>query len=142
MSAGAVRRIVVVGNGIAGLTAAHSLRDEGFDGDLTIVGDERHPAYSRPALSKALLRDAADVTAHELPVPTHGAQELVCVRASGLDVERRLVALDGGEDLPYDRLVLATGSRARRLSVLDGEFTLRGLDDAMVLRDRVAARPS
>ena len=56
------RRIVVVGNGIAGVTAADSLRDAGHDGELTLVGDEEHAAYSRPALSKALLRD--ELTAH------------------------------------------------------------------------------
>ena len=53
-----IGRIVIVGNGIAGLTAADSLRAAGFDGELTIVGDERHPAYSRPALSKAPARPA------------------------------------------------------------------------------------
>ena len=73
--------IVVVGNGIAGVTAADTLRDAGYDGELTIVGDEPHAAYSRPALSKALLRDD-DLTAHELPPPTHGATELLGVGAA------------------------------------------------------------
>jgi 3-phenylpropionate/trans-cinnamate dioxygenase ferredoxin reductase component len=52
-----LRRIVVVGNGISGVTAADTLRAAGYDGELTLVGDEIHPAYSRPALSKALLRE-------------------------------------------------------------------------------------
>jgi NADPH-dependent 2,4-dienoyl-CoA reductase/sulfur reductase-like enzyme len=138
----AIRRIVVVGHGIAGLTAADALRSAGFDGDLTIVGDERHPAYSRPALSKALLRDRADTSSHALPPPTHGARELAGVRAAGLDTDQRRVSLDDGTELPYDRLVVATGARARRLSDLPGELTLRGLDDAIGLRDRVATRPS
>ena len=142
MSASVIRRIVVVGNGIAGLTAADTMRDAGFDGELTIVGDERHPPYSRPALSKALLSGGADASAHGLPAPTHGARELLGVRASGLDPERRRVTLDDATELPYDRLVVATGSRARRLSDLPGELTLRGLDDAIALRDRLAARPS
>ncbi|MBB6120858.1 NAD(P)/FAD-dependent oxidoreductase [Nocardiopsis algeriensis] len=137
-----VRRIVVVGNGIAGLTAADSLRGNGFDGELTIVGDEPYAAYSRPALSKALLLDGGDMSSHELPSAEHGANELLGVRASGLDVERRVVSLDDGTVLPYDRLVIASGSRARRLSDLPEEFTLRGLDDAWALRDRLAARPS
>src|SRR6478672_11112524 len=64
-----LRQIVVVGNGIAGLTAADSLRAHGFDGELTIVGAESRPAYSRPALSKGLLRIDADLTAHDLPAP-------------------------------------------------------------------------
>jgi len=142
MSGAAIGRIVVVGHGIAGLTAADSLRGAGFDGELTIVGDERHPAYSRPALSKALLNDRADLSSHRLPAPTHGAVELAGRRACGLDPERRRVMLDDGTELPYDRLVVATGSRARRLSSLPGELTLRGLDDALALRERLAARPS
>lgn len=142
MSTAPLRRVVVVGNGIAGLTAADTLREAGFDGELTIVGDERHPAYSRPALSKALLLDGDDLTSHELPPAGHGATELLGERATGLDLDRRLVSLDDGTALPYDRLVLATGSRARRLSALPGELTLRGLDDALALRRRVAAGPS
>lgn len=138
---GEVKRVVVVGNGIAGLTAADTLRGAGFDGELTIVGDEAHAAYSRPALSKALLHEGDDVS-HELPPPTHGATELLGVRATGLDVERRRVTLDDGSDLPYDRLVIATGSRARRLSDLPEEVTLRGLDDALALRRRLADKPS
>jgi NADPH-dependent 2,4-dienoyl-CoA reductase/sulfur reductase-like enzyme len=63
------------------------------------------------------------------------------VRATALDVERRLITLDDRTTLPYDRLVLATGSRARRLSGLPGELTLRGLDDALALRARLAPRP-
>ncbi|PWU44169.1 pyridine nucleotide-disulfide oxidoreductase [Micromonospora globispora] len=137
-----IQRVVVVGNGIAGLTAADTLRNVGFDGKLTIVGDETHAAYSRPALSKALLLDGDDMSSHELPPTTHGATELLGVRATGLDVDRRLVTLDDGAALPYDRVVLATGSRARRLSDLPEELTLRGLDDALALRKRLAGRPS
>ncbi|MTE17448.1 NAD(P)/FAD-dependent oxidoreductase [Nocardia aurantiaca] len=136
------QRIIVVGNGIAGLTAADTLRDAGFDGELTIVGDETYAAYSRPALSKALLFDGVELSSHELPPTTHGAKELLGVRASSLDVNKRLVALDDGTALPYDRLVIATGSRARRLSELPDEWTLRGLDDALALRERLAGRPS
>ncbi|MFE7332817.1 NAD(P)/FAD-dependent oxidoreductase [Streptomyces sp. NPDC057565] len=135
-------RVVVVGNGIAGLTAADTLREAGFDGELTIVGDEPHPAYSRPALSKALLLDGDGMSSHELAPTGHGAAELLGVRATGLDLDRRLVTLDDGTALPYDRVVLATGSRARRLSDLPEELTLRGLDDALSLRNRLTGRPS
>ncbi|AHK34917.1 FAD-dependent pyridine nucleotide-disulfide oxidoreductase [Rhodococcus opacus PD630] len=136
----APRRILVVGNGIAGQTACDSLRAAGFDGDLTVVGDEPRAAYSRPALSKALLVDGGS---HALAPPTHEAAEVLGVAAVGLDVESRRVSLDDGSDLPYDGLVIATGSRARRLGGEDSvELTLRTLDDALVLRERLAARPS
>ena len=88
----------MVGNGIAGLTACDSLRSAGFDGELTVVGAERHHPYSRPALSKALLHAVDDSTVdwnsdgglqpHVLPEPTHEATELLGVSATGLDVER------------------------------------------------------
>ncbi|WP_255770606.1 NAD(P)/FAD-dependent oxidoreductase [Pseudarthrobacter sulfonivorans] len=149
-------RIVVVGNGIAGLTACDSLRSAGFDGELTVVGAERHHPYSRPALSKALLHDSDGngddaLQAHELPDPTHEATELLGVSATGLDAEARLVRLDRGEALPYDGLVIASGSRARRLghgpagpqaSGSPQELTLRTIEDAILLKERVAARPS
>lgn len=140
-----LERIVIVGNGISGVTAADTLRAGGFDGDLTLVGDELHAAYSRPALSKALLRDEGDLTAHLLPPPTHDATELLGHRATGLDVEAREVLLAGSDRLPYDGLVIATGCRARRLGTGQEdppqELTLRTLDDALELRRRVSARP-
>ncbi|PBC43603.1 pyridine nucleotide-disulfide oxidoreductase [Rhodococcus sp. ACPA4] len=134
------RRILVVGNGIAGQTACDSLRAAGFDGSLTIVGDEPRTAYSRPALSKALLVDGGS---HELASPMHQATELLGVAAVGLDVESGRVHLDDGTVLPYDGLVIASGSRARRLGGTESaELTLRTLDDAWVLRERLAAQPS
>ncbi|MGN6441423.1 MAG: NAD(P)/FAD-dependent oxidoreductase [Arthrobacter sp.] len=146
------RRIVVVGNGIAGLTACDSLRAAGFDCQLTVVGAERHSPYSRPALSKALLHGGDGLTAHELPAPTHGADELLGVSATGLDAGARRVTLDGGGSLPYDGLVIASGSRARRLAGTadqdsteagdGGGLTLRTLEDAVRLKELVAGRPS
>lgn len=140
-------RVVVVGNGVAGLTAGDSLRAAGFDGDLTIVGAEVHAPYSRPALSKALLLNAADITSHQLPEATHQATELRGIRACGLDVGRKIVLLDDGTHLPYDGLVIASGSRARRLSYERAgddadELTLRNLEDAIALRRRLASKPS
>lgn len=147
-----MRRIVVVGNGIAGLTACDSLRTAGFDGELTVVGAERHHPYSRPALSKALLHGDDALQAHELPEPSHDATELLGVSATGLDVDRRVVRLEGGGELPYDGLVIASGSRAKRLTPGQGavpredgsprELTLRTIEDAILLKDRVASRPS
>lgn len=141
-----LKRIVIVGNGIAGVTAADSLRSAGYEGDLTLVGDEERPAYSRPALSKALLRDESDLTAHLLPPPTHEATELLGRRATELDVAKRTVLLDDGDQLPYDGLVVATGCRARRLGAGQDdppdELTLRSLEDALELRRRLAGGPS
>ncbi|SFT91336.1 NAD(P)/FAD-dependent oxidoreductase [Arthrobacter sp. ov118] len=159
-----MRRIVVVGNGIAGLTACDSLRSAGYDGELTVVGAERHHPYSRPALSKALLHSGDGnsdgdgnsndgLRAHELPEPTHDATVLLGVSAAGLDIEARVVRLDGGGELPYDGLVIASGSRAKRLAPRQGaagprrdgsprELTLRTIEDAIALRQRLADRPS
>ncbi|WP_461173915.1 FAD-dependent oxidoreductase [Arthrobacter sp. Z1-9] len=148
-----MRQIVVVGNGIAGLTACDSLRSAGFDGELTIVGAERHHPYSRPALSKALLHGDDTLQAHELPEPTHDATELLGVSATGLDVDARHVCLEGGGELPYDGLVIASGSRARHLAPgqrtagpqgesIPRELTLRTIEDAILLKELVAPRPS
>lgn len=144
-----MRRIVVVGNGIAGVTAADALRAHGFDGELTLVGDEHHPAYSRPALSKALLRSDPDDTAHLLPPPGHGAVEVTGVRAVGLDRATHEVHLDDGRSLPYDGLVVATGCRPRRLSEPGAaagapprQLVLRTLEDALALREAVADKPA
>lgn len=136
-----LRRVVVVGNGIAGLTASDSLRSAGFEGDLTIVGAETGAAYSRPALSKTLLRIDGDDGAHQLPAPDHGALELLGRSATGLDRDGRLLRLDDGTQLPYDGLVVASGSRARRLGHGADEHVLRTLDDARALRERIARRP-
>ena len=110
-----MRRIVIAGNGIAGLTAADTLRANGFDGDTTIIGDEAHAAYSRPALSKALLRDHDDDSSHLLPPAEHGAHERLGAAVTGVDVDRRVVIVDAHDEVPYDGLVIATGCRARRL---------------------------
>ena len=141
-----LRRVVVVGNGIAGVTAADTLRALGFAGELVLIGEEEHAAYSRPALSKELLRDDADMESHLLPPPTHGATELRGVRAVGLDPRARELRLEDGQTVAFDGLVLATGCRPRRVGG-DGEgapeeLTLRTLDDAWRLRARVGRAPA
>lgn len=137
----ALERVVIVGNGIAGVTAADTLRACGFEGEVTLVGDEHHPAYSRPALSKALLRDQEYISSHLLPPPMHDAQERLGARACGLDTVKRVVMLDTGEELAYDGLVIATGCRPRRLGGPDADtraqLTLRTIEDALLLRERI-----
>lgn len=142
-----MQRIVVVGNGIAGQTACDTLRAGGFEGQLSIIGEEPHPTYSRPALSKALLQSGGTVDAHQLPDSRHGAEVLLGRAATGLDPDRRLVELDDGEIVPYDGLVIASGSRARHLPGFSGsgerpDIVLRTLDDALALKKRLLSRPS
>lgn len=139
--------IVIVGASLAGLRAAEALRTEGFTGSLTVVGDEPHPPYDRPPLSKQVLlgRAAADTTG----LPTRrdpGADWRLGVRATALDPLGRRVVLDNGESLPFDRVLIATGTRARPWpnpdeAALDGVFTLRTRDEAGSLADRLAAGP-
>jgi NADPH-dependent 2,4-dienoyl-CoA reductase/sulfur reductase-like enzyme len=141
---GAVRRVVVVGAGLAGASAVEELRAQGFDGDIAMVGAEQRLPYDRPPLSKDVLlgRKAADATT--LHDEQWYAERAVEVRtgsvARAVDLGRRVVGTDGGE-LAYDRLLLATGSAPRRLEVGDGTptLTLREADDAARLRRALEA---
>ena len=134
---------VVVGASLAGLRAAEALRERGWDGDLVVVGDERHMPYTRPPLSKALLGGAVEAEGVALARDGLDAEWRLGVRATRLDPAARRVHLEDGDALEYDRLVLATGCRARAWpgpdGPLDGLFVLRALDDALALR--AALRP-
>jgi NADPH-dependent 2,4-dienoyl-CoA reductase/sulfur reductase-like enzyme/ferredoxin len=140
-------RIVIVGASLAGLAAAAELRREGFTGSLTMIGDERHAPYDRPPLSKQALDGliAADHTRLPRSDEVH-ARWLLGVRATGLDLVGKQVRLADGGTVGYDRLLIATGTRARPWpneaeAALDGVFALRTLDDAVGLRQRLAGRP-
>jgi 3-phenylpropionate/trans-cinnamate dioxygenase ferredoxin reductase subunit len=139
-------RIVIAGAGLAGLRAAQAAQAvqaaqaAGRDDELVLIGDERHPPYTRPPLSKELL--AGDRTAAECAFPgldTLDAELRLGVAVVGLDAEAHTVALSDGSQLGYSRLILATGCRARRLPgpavSLLGLHTLRSVDDA----ERLAA---
>lgn len=140
-------RIVVVGASLAGLRAAETLREQGFTGSLTVVGDEPHPPYDRPPLSKQVLLGQAAADTTGLPMRRNpDAEWLLGVPATGLDPLRKRVLLADGERLAYDRLLIATGTRARPWpnpdeAALDGVFTLRTCDDAGRLAERLAAGP-
>lgn len=140
-------RIVVVGASLAGLRAAETLRAEGFAGSLTLIGDEPHEPYDRPPLSKQVLlgRAAADRTA--LPrLRSVDATWRLGVPATGLDMAAGRVRLADGDEVPYDRLLIATGVRARPWpreaeAELDGVFVLRTRDDSAALARRLEEGP-
>ena len=133
-----LRRIVVVGASLAGLRAAEALREGGFEGTLTILGAEHHRPYDRPPLSKGVLLGEVAMDELMLRVPEDlGAEWLLGDPATALDAGARILRTRGGEEVPFDGLVVATGSVPRRLPALDpereGVLELRTLDDALAL---------
>ena len=136
------RRVVIVGAGLAGSRCAQTLRAEGFDGSITLVGEEPHFPYERPALSKDFLAGAREevlLQAQDLWTELEIDLQLG-VRVDRIDVARRLVSTSR-DDLAWDSLVLATGARARRLPSFDGRgvHALRTLDDARRLRGELVS---
>lgn len=135
-----MRRIVVVGASAAGLAAAETLRREGYDGTLTLVGDEPLTPYDRPPLSKQLLAGEREPERLALRTPDAlaalGLDLRLDVAATRLEPADRSVELADGSALPYDGLVIATGVRPRRLPG-EGAHVLRNLDDALTLRERL-----
>ncbi|MFB9838359.1 NAD(P)/FAD-dependent oxidoreductase, partial [Actinoallomurus acaciae] len=149
-SAEAFRRtggIVIVGASLAGLRAALVLRRDGFAGSLTVIGDESHPPYDRPPLSKQVLIGQAPALGTELP--RRGESDVTWrlgVPATGLDLIGRQVILADGQKVGFDRLLIATGLRARPWpneaeAALDGVCTVRTPEHAEALRRRLTARP-
>ena len=133
--------VVVVGGSVAAVTAADALRAAGHDGPITILSDEHRAPYVRPPLSKAVLTGAAEPDSVLMPALGNDVTLRTGARAAGLDPDRRRVLLVGGEQVPYDGLLIATGARARRLSDNPRERVLRTLDDTMALRaDLLRAR--
>lgn len=131
-----MNRVVVVGGSIASLTAVETLRVEGYEGRITVLSAEDRPFYTRVPLSKEVLAGKPlDDTA--LVAGDIGADIRVGTRATALDVERRVVVTTAG-DVPYDGLVIATGSRARRLGGgRRPENVLRTADDCIRLREKL-----
>ncbi|MGO4754720.1 NAD(P)/FAD-dependent oxidoreductase, partial [Streptomyces sp. 2MCAF27] len=139
--------MVIVGASAAGLATAEALRNKGYDGTLTLVGDEPHLPYDRPPLSKQVLSGDWQPERVRLrddqAIGRLDADFQLGRRATGLDIVRRKVLLDGGDRLAYDALVIATGVTPRRLpgDDLAGVHVLRTLDDALTLRTHLLARP-
>jgi 3-phenylpropionate/trans-cinnamate dioxygenase ferredoxin reductase subunit len=139
-----IRTLVIVGAGLAGGTAALTLRSNGFDGRIVVVGDETHPPYSRPPLSKQLMRGEVDVTrTHLRPAALWQKRDVEFVLGrpvAQLDAASRRVILNDGEPIGYDSLLLATGGRARVLpqqQPVDGVYVLRTIDDALAIREHL-----
>ena len=133
--------IIIVGSGQAGGWAAQTLRKEGFDGKVVLVGDEPHYPYERPPLSKAVLSGEALAESTHL-IKTDAFEKLgldwrPSVRVKSIDRVDKEVMLSTGEQIGYDKLILCNGGRARPMNVpgadLPGLFTLRSIDDAHAL---------
>ncbi|MER6324694.1 NAD(P)/FAD-dependent oxidoreductase [Streptomyces coelicoflavus] len=136
------RRILIVGAGLAGASAAAGLREQGFDGDVTLFGRESHAPYELPPLSKGVLLGERDEPDWVRETGYYGAHGIALRRETTITALRPadhvIVDADGTEH-GYDRLLLATGSRPRTLPGFDGPgvHTLRTLDDALALREKL-----
>jgi 3-phenylpropionate/trans-cinnamate dioxygenase ferredoxin reductase subunit len=137
------RGIVIIGAGEAGTRAAIALRDNGWGGPLTLIGDEPHAPYERPPLSKAALTSQDDPTP---PIIADGArlldlgvERLAHVQVTAIDRPGRKLTIRERGEMPYERLLLATGAKARRLALDGGDHAilLRSYDDALVLRQKL-----
>jgi 3-phenylpropionate/trans-cinnamate dioxygenase ferredoxin reductase component len=137
-------RIVIIGASLAGASAAIALRDQGYDGELTLIGEESQLPYERPPLSKAVLignTDEPDWVADEATYANKNISLRLGTIATRIDRSRKVVVASRTE-YPYDKLLIATGSAPRRLDVpgadLDGLLTLRTLEESLGLRERFA----
>lgn len=144
-----VERIVIAGAGQAGATVAFGLRKAGFDGSITVIGDEAHLPYERPQLSKEMLNlekgEHRPIRSQE-DYEAQSIQLELGARLTRVDADGRQVLLDDGRKVGYDRLVIATGVKPRQLS---GPFDhtgracyLRTVEDARRLREDIrSGRP-
>lgn len=148
MSSRQLKEVVVVGAGVAGVRAAETLRRDGYDGALTIVGAERHAPYHRPPLSKKLLSGQVHRAGVDMaPQFDMDARVLRGATAVGLDASARTVQVrDEGQNLSldFDGLVIASGATPREWPggpVPDGVLLLRTVDDCLAIRERLGSRP-
>jgi 3-phenylpropionate/trans-cinnamate dioxygenase ferredoxin reductase component len=140
--------VTIVGASLAGLRGAETLRNDGYDGRITVIGDETATPYDRPPLSKQLLSGKWEVD-RTLLYRAERLAELdldlqLGVRASGLDLRDRALELDGGRRMQFDALLVATGSSPRVLPntpALDGLYTLRTLEDSLAIRREFESGP-
>jgi 3-phenylpropionate/trans-cinnamate dioxygenase ferredoxin reductase subunit len=135
-----VTTFVVVGAGIGGGTTAATLREQGFDGDLVLIGAEPMPPYERPPLSKEYLRGESD---HHFVRPSawyeeHAIDARFGAKAERVNVPDRVVELEGGERVAFDQVVIATGARNRKPKIdgldMPGVYNLRSAPDADAIK--------
>ncbi len=136
---------VIVGASLAGATAAITLREEGADGTVTLIGAEQQPPYERPPLSKAYLRgDTPFDKALVRPIAfyaDHDIQTIFGTRAIRIDPADRIVELEDHRRVPFDALLIATGGQSRQMSIpgsdLEGIYGLRTVEDADLIRKEI-----
>jgi 3-phenylpropionate/trans-cinnamate dioxygenase ferredoxin reductase subunit len=138
------KTFVIAGASLTGAKAAETLREEGFDGRVILIGAEAERPYERPPLSKDYLRGEAEDRPYvhdEGYYDEHEIELRTSTRVESIDPAASEVALQGGERLKFDRLLLATGAEPRRLSVpgadLDGVLYLRQVEDSDAIRERI-----
>lgn len=139
--------MVIIGANLAGGVAAITLRDEGFTGPVILIGAEPHPPYERPPLSKKYLAGEKSLAEISLRPAAYYAERNIetrfGVRARRVDPQARVVELETGERIPYDKVLIATGVRNRKLPVpgadLPGIYSLRDAADADAIRQEAAA---
>jgi 3-phenylpropionate/trans-cinnamate dioxygenase ferredoxin reductase subunit len=139
--------IVIIGAGEAGGQAAISLRQGGYQGRVVVIGDERYVPYERPPLSKAFLAGETEIERMYMRgaefYPQNNIDLHLSTTVASIAREKKTVTLTNGESLAYDKLVIATGGRVRKLNVpgadLPGVNYLRTIDDVLAYRDQLKA---
>lgn len=137
---------VIVGASLTGGSAVICLREEGFQGDLVLIGAEPEVPYERPPLSKEYLRGEATFEDTLVRPPNFysdkGIETRFGIRATKVDLEGKVVELEDGNRVPYDKILIATGGRNRRPPIpgldLEGVYDLRTVSDADRIRSQVA----
>ncbi|MEZ5960338.1 MAG: FAD-dependent oxidoreductase [Hyphomonadaceae bacterium] len=144
MTTSEIRRVIIIGAGQAGGETAQRLRQGGFEGEITLIGEEPVAPYQRPPLSKAYLKGDLDIDRLMLrPASVYSEEHIALLtktRGVWIDRANRKVRIEGGRELPYDALVLATGAKPRKLPLvgadLDGVYLFRTAADVDAVRER------
>ncbi|WP_427895374.1 NAD(P)/FAD-dependent oxidoreductase [Kribbella sp. GL6] len=142
-------QIVIVGASLAGATAAETLREDGWSGRIVLIGSEKSLPYERPPLSKDVLLGKAETGAAQLHdqqwYDDHTIDLRLGTTVTAIDPAAHTVTLDDGSQVPYTKLLIATGSRVRELDVpgaeLPGVHYLRTAEESQALTEAYAAKP-